>query len=232
MIPAYNESENIADCLNSLRVQIRPPDEVIVVDNESEDDTMEIARSFGVKVLSFPRPYQRHGNIGLVRQKGTEEANGDIVVSTDADTTHPEDWLQKIESLFVANPDLVLLGGPVYNSERDRDLLNDLLCGISNFNRSYWAGWGVPIFLAANTSFRRDAFMSTEGYKGAGGHGPVEEWVIAFRLSRVGEWLWSNSVYCYTRVPDWVRAYFVALPLSTAPLQTWMTLATLQGLML
>lgn len=224
-----NEAENIAECLKSLQAQNRKPDQIIVVDNESEDETVEIARAFGVKVLSYPRPDMRHGNIGLVRQKGAEAATGDIIVSTDADCVTPEDWLQKIEKHFNSNPNLVVLGGPVFASNRDP--WNDFICGIGSFGRSYVAGWGIPYFLAANTSFRKDAFMLTEGYKGAGGHGPIEEWVVSFRLSRVGEWLWDDHLICYTKVPECWRVYTAAVPLSTAPLAVWAGIMALQGVL-
>ncbi|MDP2103725.1 MAG: glycosyltransferase [Candidatus Gracilibacteria bacterium] len=229
IIPAFNESENIGECLKSLQAQTRPADEIIVVDNESEDETAEIACTYGVKVLSYPRPDVRHGNIGLVRQKGAEEAEGDLIVSTDADCVYPADWLRKIEDHFNSNPKLALLGGPVLASNRDP--LNDFMMGVGSFGRSYVAGWGIPYFLAANTSFRKDAFLLTEGYKGAGGHGPIEEWVVSFRLSRVGEWLWDDDLICFTRVPESWRAYTVALPLSMAPLAAWGGAAALKGVL-
>jgi len=195
VIPALNESANIGRCLDSLEAQTRRADEIIVVDNGSEDDTVEIALAYDAKVLSYPSPEYRHGNIGLVRQRGVEEAVGDIIVSMDADATFPPDHLEKIENYFVANPRLVMLGGPVY--QRVRHWFWDWYTGTGNFVRSYLAGWGVPFFYGSNTSFRKNAFMKTEGYKGAGAHGPVEEWIIAFRLNRVGEWMWCEDVYCY-----------------------------------
>ena len=200
-----------------------------MVDNESEDETAEIARAFGVKVLSYPHPDIRHGNIGLVRQTGVETARGDIIVSTDADCVYPGDWLEKIETHFSLNPKLAVLGGPVLASNRDP--WNDFISGVGSFGRSYIAAWGIPYFLAANTSFRKDAFMLTEGYKGAAGHGPVEEWIISFRLSRVGEWAWDDDLVCFTKVPECWRAYTAAVPLSFAPLGAWAGLAALQGVL-
>lgn len=200
VIPALDEALNIGDCLKSLEAQSRLPDEIVVVDNGSLDDTAEIARVHGAEVLSFPRPDIRHGNIGLVRQKGVEYSKADIVVSTDADCTFPQDWIQKIERHFAANPRLAVLGGPVFNS--NRSVWGDFVAGLGNFNRSYWAGWGIPWFLGGNTSFRRDAFLLSDGYKGAAGQGPVEEWILSFRLSRLGEWLWDDDLVCYTVAPQ------------------------------
>jgi len=227
VIPTLDEAENIADCLKSLQAQTRPADEIIVVDNESKDETVEIARAYGVKVLSFPRPDIRHGSLGLVRQRGSEEARGDVIVSTDADCTYPSDWLQKIAQHFSANPKLAVLGGPVLPT--DGDLWDHFLSALMNFPRSYISGWGVPYFLGGNTSFRKDAFMLTEGYKGAGGHGPIEEWVLSFRLSRAGEALWDDDLYIFSKGDECWRVYAAAWPLSTAPLNVWFGLAALQG---
>jgi len=226
IIPALDEAENIGNCLKSLGAQSRRPDEVIVVDNGSLDATAEIARAQGAAVLSFPRPDIRHGNIGLVRQKGVEAAQGDIVVSTDADCTFPEDWIRKIERHFTVNPELAVLGGPVFHS--NRSAWGDFIAGLGNFNRSYWAGWGIPWFLGGNTSFRKAAFMVSGGYKGAAGQGPVEEWILSFRLSRVGEWAWDDELVNYTVAPDSTLNYEAARIVTVAPLALWMVAAVVR----
>lgn len=228
VIPALNEEENIQECLKSLQAQTRRADEIILVDNDSEDRTAEIARAFGVTVLSHPRPDLRHRDIGLVRQKGTEAAAGDIIVSSDADCVYTPDWLLKIERHFAANPRLVLLGGPVYAS--NSDVWSRLLMSSGSWIKSYVNGWGIPFFLAANTSFRKDAFLLSGGYKGAAGHGPVEEWIISFRVSRMGEWLWDDELVCYSKVAECWRSYFAVVPLSASPLAAWATVSVLQGI--
>jgi len=168
--------------------------------------------------------------VGLVRQKGVEAAQGDIVVSTDADCTFPIEYIEKVEEYFAANAKRVLLGGPILLSNPD-PWSSFILSFNSNFIKSYLAGWGVPLFWGANTSFRKDAFMLTEGYKGAGGHGPVEEWVVCFRLGRVGEWMWSEDVYVYTKLSEHWRTFAYAAPLSVTPLAVWGSLAVLQGVL-
>lgn len=212
--------------MKSLQKQSRKPNEIIVVDNGSLDGTGDVARSFGVTVLEFPRPDIRHGTIGLVRQKGVEYSKGDVVVSTDADCVYPADWLEKIERHFTVNPRLAVLGGPVFNSNRSG--WGDFLAGVGNFNRSYWAGWGIPYFLGGNTSFRREAFMLSDGYRGAGGHGPLEEWVLSFRLSRIGEWAWDDDLVCYTVVPQALLDDIALKIGSLVPVVAWTAVAVVQ----
>jgi glycosyltransferase involved in cell wall biosynthesis len=108
VIPAYNEAGFIGDCLRSLaRQDFGGGYEVIVVDNNSTDDTAEIARSYGVTVL-----HEEHPGVCRARQRGTQAAAGGIVVSSDADTRFDTAWLSRIDKAFQADATLVAVAGP------------------------------------------------------------------------------------------------------------------------
>jgi glycosyltransferase involved in cell wall biosynthesis len=93
VVPAYNEASYVGAALRSLQAQDYPgPYEIIVVDNNSTDGTGEIAASYGVTVVKEMEP-----GVCQARQRGTAEARGEIVVSTDADTVQPIDWLSRID---------------------------------------------------------------------------------------------------------------------------------------
>ena len=54
IVPAFNEEETVADTIRSLQSQTLPPAEIIVVDDCSADQTAEVARSCGVRVVRPP----------------------------------------------------------------------------------------------------------------------------------------------------------------------------------
>ena len=55
VVCAYNESRLLPGCLYSLRAQTRPPDEILVVNNASTDETGEVARAVpGIRVIEEP----------------------------------------------------------------------------------------------------------------------------------------------------------------------------------
>ena len=54
IVPAYNEADCIADTINSLLTQSLSPQEIIVVDDGSTDNTARISRSLGVTVIAPP----------------------------------------------------------------------------------------------------------------------------------------------------------------------------------
>jgi len=73
-----NEAENLARCLQSVHGVV---DEIVVVDTGSEDDTKEIARRFGARVLDYPWG----GDFSAARNFSLEHATGDWVLILDAD---------------------------------------------------------------------------------------------------------------------------------------------------
>ncbi len=82
IIPTLNEGDNIAETLAST--QGVPDVEVIVVDGGSQDKTVEIARSFGTKVVNTPP--ERAGQMNA----GAAEATGDVLLFLHGDTRLPQ----------------------------------------------------------------------------------------------------------------------------------------------
>lgn len=100
VIPAYNEKGYIGLCLDSLAWQkTNYSFEVLVINNNSRDNTAEIARSFkdrlNIRVINEPIQGR-----GMARYRGFEEATGDIIFSTDADTILPQDWIERFMKYF------------------------------------------------------------------------------------------------------------------------------------
>jgi glycosyltransferase involved in cell wall biosynthesis len=154
VVPAFNEQELLPDCLKALMTQDYPgPHEIIVVDNASTDATAQIAADLGAQVLSEPHP-----GVTWARERGTRAARGDIVVSTDADTTTPSDWLSAIVRTFAERPELVAVCGPCvwvdapwWGRAYGRLLFGAVRLAYVLFGRVLYAS-------ATNIAFRRDAW--------------------------------------------------------------------------
>jgi glycosyltransferase involved in cell wall biosynthesis len=108
VIPARNEEGMLGACLRALADQIEPADEIIVVDNDSTDDTEAVARSWvGVKVLT-----ERRQGITYARNTGMDAATSHVIARIDADTLVTPSWARAIRGAFASDPELAGLAGP------------------------------------------------------------------------------------------------------------------------
>lgn len=108
IVPAYNEAGYLGRTLTSLQAQdISEPYEIIVVDNNSDDETTEVALSFGVQVV-----HEARAGVCAARQRGAAAATGEILVSTDADTEHPVSWLRTLDRQFASSESVIAVAGP------------------------------------------------------------------------------------------------------------------------
>lgn len=100
IIPARNEEKNLPLLLESIKKLTYPKLEVIVVDDHSSDRTFEVARSFGVQVISSaPLPEKWNGKNWACHQ-GALQASGDFLLFTDADTSHRPDSVERALRFF------------------------------------------------------------------------------------------------------------------------------------
>lgn len=119
IIPAYNEENYLNGCLESIAAQTVMPNEVIVVDNNSNDHTTAVAARFPfVTILK-----QNKQGIALARNLGFNDAKGDIIGRIDADTRLPINWVERVLKFYnnPANKNAALTGGGyLYNIRAKR----------------------------------------------------------------------------------------------------------------
>src|SRR5580765_697569 len=108
IVCAYNEAEFLPACLHSLFSQTRPPDEIIVVNNASSDNTAAVAAAIaGVRVIDEPVK-----GLVVARETGRQHSTGHVLAYVDADCRAPLQWLERIERRFEHHPAVVAVTGP------------------------------------------------------------------------------------------------------------------------
>lgn len=156
VIPVYNEEHHLAKCLNAIAAQTEMPDEVIVVDNNSTDNSAEIATSYPfVKLLKESRQ-----GVMYARNTGFDKALGDVIGRIDADTILPPDWTKTVKALL-ADPAHAAVTGPVYYYD------------MPNSPRNYWIDHQIrlrlyqhvssmPFLFGSNAALRLSAWKSVK----------------------------------------------------------------------
>ena len=171
IIPARNEENTLPELLNSLSSQLSSRDEVIVVDDHSEDRTKAVAERRAVKVLeSLPTPEGWIGKTWACFQ-GARMASGEILVFLDADTVLENTGLKNIVETYVER-DGVLSIQPYHKM---RNLYEQLS---AFFNIIAMAGIGTFTVLGRRIKpiglFGPVVVMKRQYYLDSGGHDRVK----------------------------------------------------------
>lgn len=134
-IPTYNSGAKLARLLKSIIIQDYPPDkvEILVADGGSEDDTVDIARSYGCKVLKNPKKFAEPGKAVCINN-----ANGDLICFVDDDNELPsKDWLNRMVKPLANDKEIIATEPIRFEYKKD----------MSNLDK-YWAlsGFNDPVF--------------------------------------------------------------------------------------
>lgn len=103
IIPAFNEEDNLEKLLSDFKRQNYRNFEVVVVDDESSDNTIGVARKYGAKVVVSGRH-----NLSHSRNLGIKKSRGEIIVNMDADFRVNKRFLAEIAKSF-RNPEISAL---------------------------------------------------------------------------------------------------------------------------
>jgi len=185
VVPAYNEAAYLGRALDSLLHQdYNGRYEVIVVDNNSTDGTAAVAAQYGVSVVKEPQQ-----GVCAARQRGVDCATGEIIISTDADTTQPRDWLRTIDARFAESERVVAVAGPCRYQDPSwwAKAFPILLFGLV---AKVYALTGFVFYVSAtNIAVRRTAFPGYDLKLTQGG----DELDLVRRLRRRGHVSWERQ---------------------------------------
>ena len=150
VIPAYNEGDAVDLVIGKIR-ELRPRAEILVVDDGSKDNTADVARTAGARVVRHP--YNK-GN-GAAVKTGLRNATGDVVLLLDADGQHPPEDIERVLEP-IGEYDLVV-GARTRDSEsaKIRDFGNFV------FNRlaTYLSGREIPDLTSGFRAMKREYIM-------------------------------------------------------------------------
>jgi glycosyltransferase involved in cell wall biosynthesis len=150
IIPAYNEGDAVHKVIGKIR-ELRPGAEILVVDDGSSDNTADVARDAGARVISHP--YNK-GN-GAAVKTGLRNAHGEVVLLLDADGQHPPEDINRVLE-GIGRYDLVVgARGRESESSKVRDLGNFVF----NHLASYLSGHEIPDLTSGFRAMKRDLIM-------------------------------------------------------------------------
>lgn len=200
-IPAYNEEQRIARCLESVQKEIvragmESDAEIVVVNNASTDRTKEIAAKFvGVHIIDETRK-----GLTFARQAGFEHSTGELVANVDSDTMLPPGWLDIAVREFDTDKNLVALSGPFvfYDLPPFKKFVSHTFIRIYPIAHFFVQNvlHAGAILQGGNFVVRRDAMQRIGGFD-TSIHFYGEDTDVARRISKVGKVKWTLAFPIY-----------------------------------
>lgn len=201
VIPAYNEEKYIASCLKHITSQSELADEIIVVNNNSTDKTVEIASSFpAVTVIN-----QTVQGITPTRNKGFDEASGDIIARTDADTKVPKNWIKKIKKRFTDDPNLLALSGPARFEKLPKAVQPNNWLTVIAFNATFRSTMHHDVLFGPNMALRKSTWEKVKDEVCLNDKIVHEDMDLAVHIGRHGKILFDESLVVVSSLRRWKK---------------------------
>lgn len=128
IIPTYNRAEYIADAIRSVQAQTYTDYEIIVADDGSTDNTVEIVAQFP-DVRFVPLTHQ--GTPAATRNRSVPYAKGDLIAFLDSDDLFLPEKLQRQVTILVANPACAVVYSDAFCFDQDPSQpVRNLLAGL------------------------------------------------------------------------------------------------------
>ena len=215
IIPTRNRAEILENNLAHIFKQVYKAYEIIIIDDDSTDDTAEIVSKFNSPVLKYYKNLHRKGQT-YNKNYGVTKSNGIIVVFLDDDCIVSKDWLNKLIQPLLLDNNLVACGGYIKNLAPiwdrydmffkviDYSDLNFLFSSktgriVSNGNTSAHFNLSAKLIKvdwisAGNMAVRKDTFLSVGGFNDIfEGDCSYEEPDLCYRLLKRGKICYNSE---------------------------------------
>ena len=199
IVPAYNNSRDLYQCLSALKASAYPNFEVIVVDDASTDETPLLAEKMGARVLRL----KKNSGPAAARNYGAQHVEGKVLFFIDADVVIKPGTVGRVVKFFEEHQDVAAVFGS-YDTfpqargviSQYRNLLHHFVHQNGNTEAStFWAGCGA---------IRRSVFEAIGGFNEKRfPRSSIEDIELGYRLRQAGYRILLDKTLQGTHLKQW-----------------------------
>ena len=191
VIPSYRRPKDLARCLDALKKQKRPAEEILVVVRDTDTETWTFVQTLNPEFLPLRTATVSVSGVVGAMNAGMDAAGGDIIAFTDDDAAPHTDWLERIEAHFLSDTNIGGVGGRdwVYHGTQLEEGEREVVGQVQWFGRvigEHHLGVGeareVDVLKGVNMSFRRSAIGQMHFDPRMRGTGAQVHFELAFSL--------------------------------------------------
>lgn len=171
VIPVRNEAQTITGLLGDLSRQTQLPEEVVVVNDHSTDQTVQVVEQWmqqntllPVRIIELTEGEQGKKQ---ALSAAVTQARGEVIVTTDGDCRVDEGWLQSMASMFSSDQIKLVAGAVRLRPETFFGAMQQLEQAALTGTSAAFISLGIPVMCSgANLAYRKGVFAEVNGYKG------------------------------------------------------------------
>jgi glycosyltransferase involved in cell wall biosynthesis len=180
-IAAFNESKNLERLMLALLAQSRMPDEIVIVDDGSTDDTSGKINNIQSVTNLIKYVYQSNAGPAKARNNAWKNASGDICVFTDGDCVPSCDWIEKLIGPF--SDESIAATGGTYKTLNTKSMLARFI-GMEIAWKYRNVRGQIDVHGSYNLAVRRKVLEELNGYDESYPLPSGEDWDLTYRISR------------------------------------------------
>ncbi len=199
IVPVYNNSTDLKECLSAIKAASLPNAEIIVVDDASTDDTFQTAMGLGVRPLRL----EQNSGVAAARNYGARHARGDVLFFVDSDVVVPPGLIERVVALFEGNPALSAVFGSYDAQPRAKGMVSQYRNLLHHFVHqkgkteasTFWAGCGA----IRQSVFEKIGGFDQKRYR----HPSIEDIELGCRLRQAGHRILLDKSLQVTHLKTW-----------------------------
>jgi glycosyltransferase involved in cell wall biosynthesis len=178
VIPTYNASRFMPELLESLFNEALEDMEVLIVDDCSTDNTVEVVQKYPVRVIQM----EKNGGPARARNRGVEEAQGDIIFFLDSDVLVIEGTVKEVKDYFEINPSANCVIGVCATEPLNKGFVPKYMAMFEYIHLVGTPGNKVSVFAPRCGAIKKELFQRVGGYDESYKGADVEDFELARRI--------------------------------------------------
>jgi glycosyltransferase involved in cell wall biosynthesis len=160
IIPNYNGENTLANCLNAVYATNYDHFEVIVVDDCSEDHSVDVLKRFPCRLIQL----SKHSGASVARNVGARASQGRLLFFSDSDCVLQEDTLTIASQILLANGTKTVIGGTYLQQSFDDCFYSQFQSVFINYSETKHST--CPDYIATHAmAIYKDTFINSGGFK-------------------------------------------------------------------
>ncbi len=197
VIPNYNYGRFLSEAVENVLRQSYPCREIIVVDDGSTDDSLNILEKYEGKIRVIRQP---NCGVGVARNTGVENSTGDVIAFLDADDFWATDKIEKQINELELDEDVGLVSCGMREFDTDRKVIQDYLDSQIGWVADKIVTLGSKMIVSGSAVMvRRRIFQAVGGFDVRKELHPSEDWEFCYRVACVSKFAFVPEALVHYR---------------------------------